>query len=77
MAPYGMFVEYLRIGASERRHDPFVLLEGTTEKEASNEASAKADSLYPEHATEVFILIVGGPLDDGRPIGEIRRPRSD
>lgn len=76
MAPYVMFVGYLPIGASERANDPPVLLEGATEKDASNEAIARANSLYPEHATDVLIRVYGGALDDGRPF-EIRRPRSD
>jgi hypothetical protein len=76
MAPYVMFVEYLPIGASDRHCDGPVRLEGATEKDASNEAIAKADSLYPEHATDVLIRVYGGTLDDGRPF-EIRRPRSD
>jgi hypothetical protein len=41
-----------------------------TEKDALNEAIAKADSLYPEHATDVLIRFYGGDLDDGRPFDQ-------
>jgi hypothetical protein len=74
--PYVMTVDYLPIGGSEWVNCPPVLLEGDTEKDALKEAIAKADSLYPEHATDVLVRFYGGDLDDGRPF-EIRRPRSD
>jgi hypothetical protein len=76
MAPYVMFVDFMPIGGSVRQRSGPVLLKGDTEKDAADEAIAKADSLYPEHATDVLIQVVGGQLDDGRPF-EIRRPRSD
>jgi hypothetical protein len=76
MEQFSMFVEYHSLGSSETKKDAPVLLEGTTEKDASAEAIAKADSLYPEHADYVLIRVIGS-FAPGRPTAEIRPPTSN
>jgi hypothetical protein len=76
MGPFSMFVSYKAIGSHEMTKSGPILLKGNTERDASAEAIAKADSLFPSAASEVLIRVVGSD-GSGRPIAEIRRPISN
>jgi hypothetical protein len=76
VGPYSMFVEYQANGSIKEIKEGPVLLKGKTEREASEDAIAKADWLYPMHASYVLIRVIGSD-GSGRPIAEIRRPISN
>ena len=76
MGPYSMFVEYTPVGSHSTIKEPPVPLTARTEEDASKEAIAKANSLYPSIASYVLIRVVGSD-GSGRPIAEIRRPISN
>jgi hypothetical protein len=76
MGPYAMFVEYMAIGSQTSTMEAPVALASKTEAEASKEAIARADALYPSKASDVLIRVVGSD-GSGRPIAEIRRPISN
>jgi len=76
MGPYGMFVEHDEIGTGALKKEPPILLDAKTEREASDQAIVRANSLYPALASRVLIRVVGGD-GSGRPIAEIRRPISN
>lgn len=76
MKPFTLFISYLQdpLISSWKKMSPLPI-QAQTEEEASRTAIAVADFAYPEFARELLIQIVGNG-DDGRPVGEIRRPRS-
>jgi hypothetical protein len=72
--PYVMFVEHQDLRGEWHKSGP-VLLDAKTEKGASEAAIARANELYPDNASNVLIRVLSGD-SNGRPIAEIRRPRS-
>ncbi len=75
MEPYVMFVEHQDLKGEWHKSGP-LLLDAKTEKEASEAAIAKANSLYPAKASNVLIRVLSGD-SNGRPVVEIRRPLSN
>ena len=75
MEPYVMFVEHQDLKGKWHKSGP-LLLDAKTEKEASEAAIAKANSLYPAKAFNVLISVLSGD-SNGRPVAEIRRPLSN
>lgn len=76
VGPYIIFVEYTVKSNSSTRYSAPILLKARTERESSDAASAVADFLFSELASEVLIRVVSGD-SVGRPIAEIRRPISN
>jgi len=74
--PYALFVDYLPLTGEIRRLMPPILIEALNEEEASRIASGIADFAFPEVCRGLLIRITG-PVEEGRVIGEIRRPKSE
>jgi hypothetical protein len=76
MKAYSLFVEYLPLHAAERRLMPPVLIEAQSDEEAARMATAIAEVVFPEMCEDIVIRLVNSS-DDGRLIGECRRPVAD
>jgi hypothetical protein len=76
MKPFSMFVQYTLKSTGAELHSGPILLRADSEREASDAAIAVADFAYPDIASVVLIRVVGSE-ESGRPITEIRRPKSD
>jgi hypothetical protein len=75
MQVFSLFVSYLQnpLSGTWSKMAP-VPFDATSEQEAARTATALADVLYPEFASELLIRVVA-EYDPGRPIAEIRRPK--
>lgn len=77
MQPFSLFVTYLEsTSTGSWKKMPPLLIQALNEEEAARTASAIADFACSELSKEILIQIVGSG-ESGRPIGEIRRPKSN
>ena len=76
MQPYGIFVSYANgDGTDEWRTVKPVRVSASNEEEAARAAVLLADFIYAEMKAEALVRIIAP--DDGRVVGEIRRPISN
>ena len=76
MQPYGIFVSYAKDdGTGSWRTVEPMRVQADSEEEACRAAVLLADFIYAEMKAEVLVRIIGP--DDGRVVGEIRRPISN
>lgn len=74
--PYGVFVEYLENPLTGNWHKSKPLkVEAHTEEDACRAAALVADFVFTDRDTEVLVRITAP--DNGRVIGELRRPPSN